>query len=102
MSDVGGTYDFVVQTPMGEQSGTMTVVPGADGESFTGQLAGSLGQMDIDNGVIQGDTLLWKMKMSMPMPMTLDCEATVTGDAVSGTIDAGMMGKMPLTAQRQA
>ena len=102
MSDVGGTYDFVVQTPMGEQSGTMTVVPGAHGESFTGQLAGSLGQMEIDNGTIEGDTLRWKMKMSMPLPMTLDCEARVEGDAVTGTIDAGMMGKMPLTAQRKA
>jgi hypothetical protein len=41
------------------------------------------------------------MKMGLPMPMTLDCEATVDGDAVSGTIQAGMMGTMPFTAQRQ-
>ncbi|KLI64262.1 hypothetical protein [Aurantiacibacter marinus] len=101
MSNVGGTYDFVVNSPMGEQKGTMIVVPDDSGTSFTGSLNGSLGAMDINDGTISGNTLSWKMKMSMPLPMTLDCEATVDGDDVTGTIDAGMMGKMPLTAKRQ-
>ena len=101
MTDVGGTYDFVAQSPMGEQTGTFTVVPGDDGETFTGQLSGGMGTMDVKDGRIEGNTLTWKMKMGMPMPMTLDCEATVDGDAVSGTIKAGMMGTMPFTAQRQ-
>ncbi|RJY10242.1 hypothetical protein [Aurantiacibacter aquimixticola] len=101
MSNVGGTYDFVVNSPMGEQTGTMTVVPNEEGTAFDGSLSGSLGQMDIKDGVIEGDTLLWKMKMSMPLPMTLDCQATVNGDDVTGTIDAGMMGTMPLTATRK-
>jgi hypothetical protein len=102
MSDVGGTYDFVAQTPMGEQTDTFTVVPSEDGTSFTGHLSGGMGSMDVDDGEISGNTLTWKMKMSMPMPMTLDGEATVDGDAVTGTISAMMMGKMPFTAQRQA
>lgn len=102
MSDVGGTYDFVAQTPMGEQTGTFTVVPSADGSSFTGQLSGGLGTMDVQDGTISGDTLSWQMKLGAPMPMTLDCEATVEGDAVTGTISAMMFGKMPFTAQRQA
>lgn len=102
MSEVGGTYDFVAQTPMGEQTGTFTVVPSDDGDSFTGQLSGSLGSLDVEDGSISGDTLTWKMKMAMPMPMTLDCEATVDGDAVTGTISAMMLGKMPFTAQRQS
>lgn len=101
MSNVGGTYDFVVNSPMGEQSGTMTVVPNADSTGFTGELSGTLGSMDIQDGTINGNTLTWKMKMGMPLPMTLECEATVDGDDVTGTIDAGMMGKMPLTAKRQ-
>ena len=102
MTAVGGTYDFVAKSPMGEQTGTFTVVPGDDGETFTGQLSGGMGDMDVKNGQIEGDTLTWQMKMGLPMPMTLDCEATVDGDAVSGTIKAGMMGTMPFTAQRQA
>ena len=102
MSDVAGTYDFTVSTPMGEQSGTMTVIPNEAGTHFDGALAGSLGAMDIKNGTISGNTLNWQMKMSMPMPMTLGCEAIVDGDNVQGTIDAGMMGKMAMTATRQA
>lgn len=102
MSNVGGTYDFVANTPMGEQTGTFTVVPSEDGDSFTGQLSGGMGSMDVEDGVIDGDTLTWKMKMGLPMPMTLDCEATVDGDAVSGTIKAGIMGSMKFTAQKQA
>lgn len=101
MSEVGGTYDFVAESPMGEQTGTFTVVPSQDGDSFTGQLSGGMGTMEVQDGAISGNTLTWKMKMGMPMPMTLDCEATVDGDAVSGTIKAGIMGTMPFTAQRQ-
>ncbi|WAT19115.1 hypothetical protein OZN62_05995 [Aurantiacibacter sp. MUD11] len=102
MSNVGGTYDFVANTPMGEQTGTFTVVPSEDGETFTGQLSGGMGSMDVQDGEIVGDKLTWKMKMGMPMPMTLDCEATVEGDAVTGKIKTPMFGAMDFTAQRQA
>ena len=101
MSDIGGTYDFVANSPMGEQTGTFTVVPDASGTGFTGQLAGGMGTMEVQNGTITGDRLTWQMKMGMPMPMTLDCEATVNGDAVAGSIKAGIMGTMPFTAQRR-
>ena len=33
---VAGTYDTVVKSPMGDQKGTLTVVTGDDGNSFTG------------------------------------------------------------------
>ncbi len=101
MSELGGTYDFAVDTPMGQQKGTMTVVPDAAGTGFDGSLNGMLGEMEIKGGTISGNTLTWQMKMSIPLPMTLDCEATVDGDDVTGTIDAGMMGKMALTGKRQ-
>ena len=101
MTDIGGTYDFTAQSPMGEQTGTFTVVPGPDGDTFTGHLSGGMGELEVQNGEVAGNTLTWQMKMGLPMPMTLDCEATVDGDAVSGTIKAGMMGTMPFTAQRQ-
>ena len=38
MSELGGTYDFAVDTPMGQQKGTMTVVPDAAGTGFDGSL----------------------------------------------------------------
>lgn len=101
MSDLAGTYDFRVDTPMGAQSGTLTVVPGADGRSFTGALEGGLGSIRAENGTIAGNTLRWTMRISSPMPMNLDCEASVDGDTASGTVDAGMFGRMPFTATRR-
>ena len=97
---VPGTYDCVTKTPLGPQKGVLTVVPG-DGDSFSGTIVGDLGQMDIRDGRISGDTLTWQMKMTMPMPMDLDCTATVTGDALSGTVKAGMFGTMEITGTRR-
>jgi hypothetical protein len=98
---VAGTYDTVVKSPMGDQKGTFTVVPGDDGNTFTGSMAGGMGSMDVEDGKIDGDKLSWKMNMTVPMPMTLDCEATVNGDQLTGQVNAGAFGSMPLTGERQ-
>ena len=98
---VAGTYDTVVKSPMGEQKGTFTVVPGDDGNTFTGSMAGGMGSMDVKDGKIDGDTLTWAMDMTVPMPMTLNCTANVNGDPLTGTVNAGAFGDMPLTGQRQ-
>jgi hypothetical protein len=97
---VAGTYTTVVKSPMGDQSGTFTVIPG-DGDSFTGSMAGGMGSMDVVDGKIDGDTLTWKMNMVVPMPMTLTCEATVNGDQLTGSVNAGAFGAMPLSGQRE-
>jgi hypothetical protein len=98
---VAGTYDCVTDTPLGRQKGVLTIIPGGD-DGFTGQISGDLGTMAITDGRISGDTLAWSMKMTMPMPMDLDCTATVEGDALAGTIKAGMFGSMKLTGTRRA
>jgi hypothetical protein len=95
---VAGTWNTVVKSPMGDQSGTLTVV--VDGDSFTGQMAGGMGSMDVVDGKVAGDILTWKMNMVVPMPMTLDCEATVDGDTITGAVNAGAFGAMPLSGTR--
>jgi hypothetical protein len=97
---VAGTYDVVTKTPMGDQKGRLTVTPGADGSSFTGSIAGDMGAMEVKDGRIDGDRLTWKMDMKVPMPMELDCEATVAGDQLTGSVKAGVFGSMPLTGTR--
>ena len=97
---VAGTYDTVVKSPMGDQKGTFTVVQG-DGDSFTGSLQGTLGSMDVVDGTIDGNTLNWKMNMTVPMPMTLTCTATVEGGQLTGKVNAGAFGDMPLSGQLQ-
>ena len=98
---VAGTYDTVVKSPMGDQKGTFTVVPGDDGNTFTGSMAGGMGSMDVKDGKINGNELTWAMDMTVPMPMTLNCKATVDGDQMTGTVNAGAFGDMPLTGERQ-
>ncbi len=95
---VAGTWNTTVKSPMGDQTGTLTVV--VDGDSFTGQMAGGMGTMDVVDGKVDGNTLTWKMNMVVPMPMTLDCEATVDGDSITGAVNAGAFGAMPMSGTR--
>lgn len=97
---VGGTWNVTVKTPMGEQKGTLTVEPA--GDTFTGQLESSMGAAELNGGTVSGERLSWKMDMKVPMPMTLDCEATVSGDTLSGTVRAGAFGSMALEGTRAA
>ena len=96
---VAGTYDTTVKSPMGDQKGTLTVNP--DGDSWTGQMAGGMGSMDITDGKVDGNTITWSMNMTVPMPMTLNCTATIEGDTLAGKVNAGAFGDMPLTGTRQ-
>ena len=95
---VAGTYDCVTKTPMGDQKSKFTVT--VDGDTFTGQQAGAMGSMDVVDGKIDGNTLTWTMNMTVPMPMKLEGSATIDGDALTGTINAGAFGAMPMTGVR--
>ena len=95
---VAGTYDCTIKSPMGDQASKFTV--NVDGDSFTGSMAGGMGAMDVTDGKVAGDTLTWKMNMTVPMPMTLDCDATVDGDTLTGNVKAGAFGTFPLTGTR--
>jgi hypothetical protein len=95
---VAGTYNIVTKTPMGDQAGVFTVT--VDGDSFTGDVSGAMGNMAVAEGKVSGQTLTWKMDMKVPMPMTLECEATIDGDDLTGKVVAGAFGAMPLTGTR--
>ena len=95
---VAGTYDVVTKTPMGDQQGKFTV--NVIGDTFTGNVSGPMGSMDVQDGKVDGNKLTWKMDMKVPMPMTLDCDATVDGDAINGNVKAGAFGSMALTGKR--
>jgi hypothetical protein len=73
-----------------------------NGDTFTGTNAGAMGAMEVENGKVDGNRLTWTMKMTVPMPMTLECDATVDGDALNGTVKAGMFGTFAMTGTRAA
>jgi hypothetical protein len=97
MADVDGAYECVVKSPLGDQKTTLTIK--SDGASFTGTNSGAMGSMDV-SGTVEGNTLAWKQSMTVPMPMTLDCQATVDGDTLTGTVGAGAFGSFPMTGKR--
>lgn len=97
---VAGTYECLTKTPMGDQTSSFTVVPGDDGASFTGSNVGPLGSLEVFDGKIDGNTLTWRMEMTVPMPLTLNATATIDGDTLTGTVNAGAFGDMPMTGTR--
>lgn len=100
MAKVDGAYDVVTKTPMGDQQSVLTVVSDDKG-GFHGTNAGMLGSMDVKNGHVDGNKLTWTMEMVVPMPMTLEAEAVVEDDAITGTIQAGAFGAMAMTGKRR-
>ena len=96
---VAGTYECVTKTPMGDQKSDVTI--NVDGDTFTGTNVGAMGSMDMENGKVDGNKLTWTMKMTVPMPMTLEGEATVDGDTITGSVKAGAFGSFPLSGTRK-
>jgi len=97
---VAGTYEVVTKTPMGDQTSILTVA--VSGDSFTGSNVGPMGSLEITDGSVDGQTITWSSQITVPMPMKLDCRATVDGDAISGTVTAGMFGSFPMNGTRKA
>jgi len=99
MATVDGSYDCTVKSPLGDQKMTLTVR--SAGDTFTGDVSGAMGSMDV-TGEVAGDRVSWKQSMTVPMPMTLDCEATIDGDTLVGTVGAGAFGSFPMSGTRTA
>lgn len=97
MADVDGSWNCTVKSPLGDQNLTLTVK--ADGGGFSGEASGAMGASPV-SGTVEGNTLKWQQQMTVPMPMTLDCTATVDGDAISGQVVAGAFGSFPLSGMR--
>lgn len=98
MANVDGNWNTVTQSPLGDQQAVLAVT--SNGDSFTGSFNGAMGQAEITDGKVSGDTLSWSLNISVPMPMTLTCEATVNGDNLTGTVTAGAFGSFPITGTR--
>ena len=97
---VSGTYDCVIKSPLGEQKIKLTV--NDEGDTFTGTNAGDQGETAITDGKVDGNTITWSSQITVPMPMKLDCSATIDGDALNGSVTAGMFGTFPMIGTRAA
>ena len=93
-----GTWNTTINTPMGAQNGTLTLT--TDGAELGGTMSSPQGEMAIENGAVDGDTLTWKAAITSPMPMTLEFSASVDGDAITGTVKLGAFGEAEFSGTR--
>jgi hypothetical protein len=92
-----GNWKITINTPMGAQEVNANIT--TSGDTFTGTTSGRMGDQKIE-GKVNGDTLTWSSNISQPMPMTLEFQATVNGDNMSGTVQLGAFGSAPLSGVR--
>ena len=97
MAAADGTWKITINTPMGAQEVTAEIT--TSGDTFTGKTTSRMGDGDI-SGTVSGDTLTWSSAITTPMPMTLEFEATVSGDAMTGNVKLGAFGNAPLSGVR--
>ena len=93
-----GSWNCTINSPMGAQKATMTLV--TDGSSLSGKMEGAQGTQEFDNGTADGDNLTWKIEMTSPMPMTLEVSAAVDGDTIGGNVILGAFGDATFTGTR--
>ena len=87
---VDGKWNISIKTPMGEQTGVLTLKQ--DGDALTGEMTGNMGAVPIENGKVDGDKLHWHAKVTSPMPITLEFEGAEDGDNISGEVKLGAFG----------
>ena len=85
-----GSWKCTINSPMGAQEATLTLV--TDGGSLSGTMAGAQGTQEFSGGKVDGDNLEWEVQMTSPMPMTLEISATVDGDSIGGNVKLGAFG----------
>ncbi|MBV9842181.1 MAG: hypothetical protein JOY99_11750 [Sphingomonadaceae bacterium] len=100
MADIDGTWDCVSQSPMGEQKSVLTLATAPDG-SVTGRNQAAMGGADVTDGRVDGDQLRFRMEVRVPFPITMDCAASIEGDAMTGSITVGAFGSFPMHAKRR-
>ena len=93
-----GTWNTVMNTPMGAQNGTMVLT--TDGGTLTGKLSGPQGDIELQDGTVDGDAVTWKADITQPMAMTLEFSATIDGDSISGDVKLGAFGNATFTGTR--
>ena len=93
-----GVWNVTINSPMGAQQATMTLV--TDGGRLSGTMAGAQGTQEFEGGTVDGDSLEWVVEMTSPMPMKLEVKATVDGDSLSGDVKLGAFGNATFSGTR--
>ena len=95
---VDGTWDITTDTPMGAQKGTLSLA--TDGGTLTGKMSGAQGEIEIEDGTVDGDDISYKFSITFPMAITIEVTASIDGDDISGSAKLGAFGNATITGSR--
>jgi hypothetical protein len=96
---VDGTYNINLETPMGNRPGKLTLK--TDGGSLSGTFTAEGAENTFTGGTVSGEEIAFSVQVSTPMgQITLNFKGTVSGDAISGQVQAGEFGSFPLNGTR--
>jgi hypothetical protein len=96
---VDGTWQMVVDSPMGKQQVQLDLK--TEGDQLTGTVTNKSNNMttDVVDGKVDGDNLTWKAKMAK-FNVTLTFNTTVSDDTMTGKVKAGMFGSFNVNGTR--
>jgi hypothetical protein len=96
---VDGTYNIVIDTPMGKQEAKLTLK--AAGNKLSGTMEISFGKSDFTGGTVKGNDISFNMDISTPMgQLNLEYTGKVTGSDISGQVKAGDFGSSPFQGKK--
>ena len=93
-----GNWNLVINTPMGQREGTLSVK--TEGNTLKGTQFAEGRSSDIFDGAVNGSELSWKVSITEPMEMTLEFSGGVDGDKMSGNVKLGMFGNAQFSGTR--
>jgi carbon-monoxide dehydrogenase large subunit len=94
---IDGDWNMELASPVGAQK--MTGHFETNGTALSGYLASAEGQMGFI-GTVDGNKLLFELKVEKPLKITLKYTLEVTGDAIAGKCKMGIMGSMKVKGRR--
>ena len=96
---VTGNWSVTMKSPMGAQDATLSLVD--DNGVLSGSMAGPQGEQAFSGGSVDGDAIAFNIEMTQPKPMTIECQAVVSGDDISGSAKLGAFGQATFSGTRK-
>jgi hypothetical protein len=96
---VDGKYDITMNSPMGKQNATFEFT--TDGSKLSGRMSSMMGNVEFDDGTVDGNNLSWVANAKTPMgDMAVECSAVVDGDSLTGEAKTGSFGSASFSGTR--
>lgn len=98
---IEGSWDCVVDTPVGVQKSVVTFK--RNGTAITGQGSSGAGDVtDLRDVSVEGDKVSWSVSVQKPMKLDVKVSVTVAGNAATGKAKLGLFGSAKVNMTKRA